>query len=274
MRLDRPSGMLLLLWPTLWALWLSGDGRPDPTIVLIIIVGTVVMRAAGCIINDYADRDLDLYVTRTSMRPLANGSLNISKAMGLCLLLLLIALWLVTRLNQLSIMISVVALAVVVVYPFAKRFTHLPQLVLGVAFSMGIPISYAAVRNELPTECWLLFAANFLWIVAYDTYYAMADIKDDLLIGIKSTAILFGKSDRAIILVLQMLSLVILAYIGINGSLSWHYYIGLIIAACFALYQQYLTRERDPQQCLAAFLNNNWYGAVIHCGLVLGQTAY
>lgn len=269
MRLDRPIGMLLLLWPTLWALWLAGDGQPDPTIVLIMIAGTMVMRAAGCIINDYADRKIDGHVARTRDRPLASGALSVRKAMILFLVLVLVAWWLVTRLNTLSIIVSFFALAVAVLYPFTKRFTHLPQLVLGVAFSMGIPIAYAAITEELPAECWLLFAANYAWIVAYDTYYAMADRDDDLLIGVKSTAILFGKADRSIILILQAVSLLILAYIGASRAIGWHFFVGIAAAAAFSAYQQYLTRDRVSEHCFRAFLNNNWYGAVIHCGLVL-----
>lgn len=263
--------MLLLLWPTLWALWLAGDGKPEPTIVLILVAGTWVMRAAGCVVNDYADRNFDPHVARTRTRPLADGSLTATKAAVVCLLLLLIALWLVTRLNGLSILLAVVALAVVVVYPFTKRFTHLPQMVLGVAFSMGIPIAYAALTGKLPPECWLLFAANYLWIVAYDTYYAMTDIQDDLMIGIKSTAILFGRADRSIILFLQCASLAILALIGFNREISWHFFVGVLGAAGLVAYQQAITRTREPKKCLAAFLNNNWYGAMVYGGILLGE---
>lgn len=270
MRIDRPVGMLLLLWPTLWALWLAGSGEPEPTVALILVAGTWVMRAAGCIINDYADRKLDPHVARTRNRPLADGSLSTTKAAVLCLLLLLAAFWLVMQLNLLSIYLAIAALLVVIVYPFTKRFTHLPQLVLGIAFSMGIPIAYAALTGELPRECWLLFAANFLWIVAYDTYYAMADIEDDLMIGIKSTAILFGKADRAIILALQCASLAILALVGYSRSIDWYFFAGLLGAAGMVTYQQAITRAREPARCHAAFLNNNWYGAMVYGGILLG----
>ncbi len=270
MRIDRPVGMLLLLWPTLWALWLAGNGEPEPTVALILIVGTWVMRAAGCIINDYADRKLDPHVARTRTRPLADGSLGTTKGAALCLLLLLLALWLVTQLNLLSILLAIAALPVVIIYPFTKRFTHMPQMVLGIAFSMGIPIAYAALTGKLPLECWLLFVANFLWIVAYDTYYAMADMKDDLKIGIKSTAILFGKADRAIILILQCVSLAMLALIGFSRSIDWHFFVGLLGAAGMAAYQQAITRTREPTRCLAAFLNNNWFGAMVFGGILLG----
>ena len=270
MRLDRPIGTLLLLWPTLWALWLAGNGQPNPTVVLIMLVGTIVMRSAGCIINDFADRKIDGHVARTRNRPLASGALSVSKAITLFAALILFAGWLVTQLNMLSVAISLFALVVAVVYPFTKRITHLPQLVLGIAFSMGIPIAYAALTNSLPLECWLLFTANFCWIVAYDTYYAMADRDDDILIGVKSTAILFGNADRSVILVLQLTALLILAYIGINQTLSWHFFVGIILCMGIVAYQQVLTRERIPENCFKAFLNNNWFGAVIHLGLMLG----
>jgi len=270
MRLDRPIGTLLLLWPTLWALWLAGNGQPSSTVVLIMLVGTVVMRSAGCIINDFADRKIDGHVARTRDRPLASGALSVSKAMALFAALILFSAWLVMQLNMLSVTVSLFALVVAVIYPFTKRITHLPQLVLGIAFSMGIPIAYAALTNSLPLECWLLFAANFCWIVAYDTYYAMADRDDDILIGVKSTAILFGNADRSVILVLQLIALLILAYIGINQTLSWHFYIGIVLCMGIVAYQQVLTRERIPENCFKAFLNNNWFGAVIQFGLMLG----
>ena len=270
MRLDKPIGTLLLLWPTLWALWLAGNGQPDPTVVLIMLAGTIVMRSAGCIINDVADRKIDKHVARTRDRPLASGTVSVKKALTLFFALILFAAWLVTRLNPLAFQISLFALAVAVLYPFSKRITHLPQLVLGVAFSMGIPIAYAALTGKLPLECWLLFIANFCWIVAYDTYYAMADRDDDALIGVKSTAILFGRADRSVILALQSISLMILTYIGVNQSLNWHFFASVVLAAGIVAYQQYLTRERTPENCFQAFMNNNWLGAVIQCGLMLG----
>lgn len=270
MRLDRPIGTLLLLWPTLWALWLAGDGQPNPTVVLIMLVGTIVMRSAGCIINDFVDRKIDGHVARTCDRPLASGALSVSKAMTLFVVLILFAAWLVTQLNMLSVAISLFALMVAMLYPFTKRITHLPQLVLGIAFSMGIPIAYAALANSFPLECWLLFAANFCWIVAYDTYYAMADRDEDVLIGVKSTAILFGNADRSVILVLQLIALLILTYIGINQTLGWHFFISIVLCTGIATYQQVLTRERIPDNCFQAFLNNNWFGAAIQLGLMLG----
>jgi 4-hydroxybenzoate polyprenyltransferase len=268
-RADRPIGTFLLLWPTLWALWLAGSGQPDADIVIIMVAGTFVMRAAGCVVNDYADRNLDPHVERTLSRPLAAGTLSTTEALGLFILLLAIALVLVLQLNKLAIYTSFFALGIALIYPFTKRFTDLPQCVLGIAFSMGIPMAYAALTNSIPMEAWLLFAANFCWIVAYDTYYAMADRDDDTFIGVKSTAILFGKADRLIIGLLQLVALIVLAYIGSQRSLNWHYFLGLVGAACFAVYQQVITHDRDPQRCFQAFLNNNWFGAVIYCGLVL-----
>ncbi len=274
MRLDRPIGSLLLLWPTLWALWLAGDGQPDPTVVLIMLTGTLVMRSAGCIINDFADRKIDGHVARTRNRPLASGDLNVAQAMTLFAGLILLAAWLVIQLNMLSVVISLFALAVAVIYPFTKRFTHLPQFVLGIAFSMGIPIAYAALTNSLPFECWLVFAANYCWIVAYDTYYAMSDRDEDIQIGVKSTAILLGTADRSVILVLQLITLTILAYIGINQNLNWHFFGAIVISMGIVAYQQVLTRERIPENCFNAFLNNNWFGATILFGFVLGLIEY
>lgn len=269
-RLDRPIGSLLLLWPTLWALWLAGEGQPDPTVVLIMLVGTLVMRSAGCIINDFADRKIDGHITRTRNRPLASGDLSVAKAMTLFAILISLAAWLVTQLNMLSVVVSLFALVVAVIYPFTKRFTHLPQFVLGIAFSMGIPIAYTALTNSLPLECWILFAANYCWIVAYDTYYAMADRDDDIQIGVKSTAILFDTADRSIILILQLITLGILTYIGISQNVNWHFFIAIAISLGIVTYQQILTRERIPANCFKAFLNNNWFGAVIQFGFMLG----
>ena len=271
MRMDRPIGTFLLLWPTLWALWLAGNGQPDPTIVIIFVLGTIVMRAAGCVINDYADRNLDPHVERTMNRPLANGTLSTAQALVLFSLLLCIALVLVALLNPLARYLSVIAALLAVLYPFSKRFTHFPQCILGLAFSMGIPMAYAALMETIPLEAWILFAANFLWIVAYDTQYAMVDRDDDLLIGVKSTAILFGKFDNIAIAVLQAGAVALLVLVGWLSDLSWHFYIGLSIAIILMVYQQYLCRERVRENCLRAFLNNNWIGAVVFFGIVLGN---
>ncbi len=270
MRLDRPIGTFLLLWPTLWALWLAGEGSPDPDIVLVFMFGAVVMRAAGCIINDYADRNLDPHVERTKHRPLASGSLSTRTALLLFAALVLIAFGLVLLLNPLTRYLSIVAVMLTLLYPFCKRVTRFPQLALGLAFSMGIPMAYSALTGSLPTQAWVLFLANFLWIVAYDTQYAMADREEDRLIGIKSTAIAFGNYDTLIVGILHIASLSLIGLIGWESHLSWHFYLFLGFAAGLAVYQQYLCRERDSQKSLSAFLNNNWIGAAVWCGLVLG----
>ncbi len=269
-RMDRPIGTFLLLWPTLWALWLAGDGRPDPTVVVIFVAGTFVMRAAGCAINDYADREFDRHVTRTQNRPLATGELQPWQALATFAVLLTVALVLVCQLNRLTIWLSWVGALVAIVYPFTKRVSHMPQFVLGIAFSWGIPMAYAAVNEGLSTETWMLFLANFAWIVAYDTQYAMADRKDDVLIGIKSTAIWLGKWDNLAVGALHLTALAILAVIGEQRHLGWHFDLGLWSAAAFAAYQQYLCRHRDPDRCFQAFLNNNWFGAMVFAGIVLG----
>lgn len=270
MRLDRPIGTFLLLWPTLWALWLAGNGQPDPDIVVIFVLGTILMRAAGCIINDYADREFDLHVTRTRTRPLATGTVSVRAALCLFASLVAASFILVLQLNLLTIGLSFAALLIVMIYPYCKRFTHLPQCVLGLAFSMGIPMSYAALTNSVPAEAVWLFVANFFWIIAYDTLYAMADRDDDLVIGIKSTAILFGQYDKLIVGILHIITFAILYGIGIEKSLSWHFFGGLGCAALFAVYQQYLCKDRHSDRCLTAFLNNSWVGAMVYCGILLG----
>ena len=273
-RMDRPIGAFLLLWPTLWALWLAGDGRPDVAVVVIFIAGSFVMRAAGCVVNDYADRHIDPQVKRTRNRPLASGELSVRQGLGALALLLLLAFLLVLQLNRHAQLLSLFAVFIAAVYPFTKRFTHLPQLVLGVAFSWGIPMAYAALTGALPSEAWLLFAANFFWIVAYDTQYAMVDRDDDLSIGVKSTAILFGRYDNFIIGLLHLACLTLLAALGWQRGFfeSWPYTLGLGLALGFAAYQQTLTKTRDRDHCLRAFLNNNWFGGVVFLGIVLALT--
>lgn len=269
-RLDRPIGTFLLLWPTLWALWLAGNGSPEPDIVLVFVLGTVVMRAAGCIVNDYADRNLDPHVERTRHRPLASGTLSVTQALVLFMILMLIALALVLLLNPLTRYLSIVAVILAILYPFSKRVIWFPQCVLGLAFSMSIPMAYAALTESLPFQAWVLFLANLLWIIAYDTQYAMADRNDDLKAGIKSTAILFDKYDNLIIGLLHTAALTIIGLIGWRHALSWHFYLFLGFAGGFAVYQQYLCKGREPHKCLTAFFNNNWIGAMIYCGFVLG----
>ncbi|MGR3913325.1 MAG: 4-hydroxybenzoate octaprenyltransferase [Gammaproteobacteria bacterium] len=269
MRLHRPIGALLLLWPTLWALWLAGDGRPDATIVAIFIAGIWVMRAAGCVINDFADRNIDAHVWRTRDRPLARGEASPHLALLLFALLLLPALALALQLNREAQLLALPAAAIAVIYPFTKRITHLPQLALGVAFSWGIPMAYAAQLASLPGEAWWLFAANFAWVVAYDTQYAMADREDDLRIGVKSSAILFGRHDNRIIALLHLACLALLAHIAWQRALHWQFYAALAFALGCAAYQQHLCKTRERERCLRAFLNNNWFGAAIFCGLAL-----
>ncbi|MCK5360429.1 MAG: 4-hydroxybenzoate octaprenyltransferase [Gammaproteobacteria bacterium] len=269
MRADRPIGSFLLLWPTLWALWFAGDGQPAAMIVLIFIIGVFVMRSAGCVINDYADRHIDPDVARTCNRPIAAGRVKPREALILFAALCLIALLLALQLNSLTIKLSLVAVLLAASYPFLKRFTHLPQVYLGIAFGWSIPMAFAAQSGHLPATIWLLFLANICWTVAYDTMYAMVDREDDLKIGVMSTAILFGKNDRLIIGILQLSSLALLLWAGLVFERGSYYFIGLLLASFFFIYQQCLIAERDTTRCLQAFLNNNWFGAVVFIGLAL-----
>jgi 4-hydroxybenzoate polyprenyltransferase len=268
MRLDKPIGTLLLLWPTLIALWLARNGNPNYKIVTIFVLGVIIMRAAGCVINDYADRDIDLFVERTKNRPLTTGVISPHRARALFTILMLCAFVLVMHLNNFTIWLSLVAVALAILYPYAKRFTFYPQIILGLAFSWSIPMAYAASRNSLSIETWVLYVANLLWVVAYDTQYAMADKSDDLRIGIKSTAIAFGSYDKLIIFVLQMLSLATFVLLGILYSLRTFYYLALCVAFFLFVYQQGLIKERLPQKCIQAFLNNNYVGMVIFLGVL------
>lgn len=273
MRLDRPIGILLLLWPTLWALWIAGQGRPDPLVLAVFVAGVVLMRSAGCVINDFADRHFDPHVARTRDRPIAAGRVSPREALILFAVLCLLAFGLVLLMNRLTILLSFVAVVLAAVYPFTKRITHLPQVVLGAAFGWAIPMAFAAQTGELPRIAWLLFVVNILWSVAYDTLYAMVDREDDLKIGVKSTAILFGEADRLVVGVLQLLVLLGLSLVGSLAGLGDFYAIGLLVAALLALYQQYLIRDRDPQRCFEAFLNNNWFGAAVFAGIALDYLA-
>jgi 4-hydroxybenzoate polyprenyltransferase len=268
MRLDRPIGSLLLLWPTLWALWLAGKGHPQALVVFVFVVGVVVMRSAGCVINDFADRHVDPHITRTRQRPLASGKVTTREAMILFAVLCLIAFGLVLLMNPLTIMMSLGGVALAVVYPFMKRYTHLPQVVLGMAFGWAVPMAFAAETGTVPPLAWLLFIATVLWATAYDTMYAMVDRPDDLRIGVKSTAILFGEADRHLIALIQGLFFVVMIMIGHQLDLSIYYYAGLVIAMLLAVYQMKLIWRRDPPECFKAFLNNNWFGAAIFAGIV------
>ena len=269
MRLDRPIGALLLLWPTLWALWIAADGPPDLDILAIFMLGVLVMRSAGCVINDYADRDLDSRVRRTRDRPLAAARVSPREALGLFLVLMLAALALVLFLNPLTMLLSLAGAALAVSYPFVKRFTHLPQVHLGLAFGWAIPMAFAAQQDNVPPIAWLLMSGAVMWAVVYDTMYAMVDREDDIRAGSKSTAILFGELDRLFIGVFQVLVIVSLVLVGSRAGLGWFYYAGLGVAACFSLYQQHLIRARAPADCFRAFLNNNWFGVSVFAGVVL-----
>jgi 4-hydroxybenzoate polyprenyltransferase len=268
-RLHRPIGILLLLWPALWALWIAGNGRPDPKIVLIFLLGVTLMRSAGCAINDFADRNFDGQVERTRERPLATGLIKPWEAMMVFAVLALCAFLLVLLLSWETVLMSFVALPLAIVYPFVKRYTHLPQLVLGVAFGWAVPMAFMAVTGTVPAIGWLLFIATVIWTLVYDTQYAMVDREDDLKVGIKSTAILFGEYDRIMIGLLQAAMLGIMLLIGVRAELGLYYHLGLAVAILLALYQQYLIRERQPADCFAAFLNNNYLGMVIFIGLLL-----
>lgn len=268
-RIDKPIGTLLLLWPTLWALWLAADGLPDLWTLLVFVVGVFLMRSAGCVINDYADRNFDGHVKRTAGRPLPMGKVKPREVLALFAVLALISFALVLTMNPLTIGLSFAALLLAVCYPFMKRYIPIPQLVLGMAFSWSIPMAYAAQANALPAVAWLVFLANLLWTVAYDTQYAMVDRDDDLKLGLKSSAILFGRHDKRIIGALQLLTLLILLLVGQLSELGSSYYWSLLAAAALFVYQQRLIRERQREACFQAFLNNNYVGALIFAGVVI-----
>ncbi|MHB8622098.1 MAG: 4-hydroxybenzoate octaprenyltransferase [Sulfuricaulis sp.] len=269
MRLHRPIGALLLLWPTLWALWIAGHGWPGWHIFTVFVLGVWLMRSAGCVINDYADRDFDPHVARTRDRPIAAGRVSPHAALVLFVGVCLVAFTLVLTLNRLTIELSFVGAFLAATYPFIKRYTHLPQFYLGVAFGWGIPMAFAAQTGGIPTVGWVLFAANVCWSVAYDTTYAMVDRADDIKVGVKSTAILFGRYDRALVFVFHVLTLALLVVTGALAGLGLRYYAGLVAAFGFALYQQRLIRQRERDGCFRAFLNNNWFGAAVFAGLLL-----
>ncbi|HEY3326048.1 MAG TPA: 4-hydroxybenzoate octaprenyltransferase [Novimethylophilus sp.] len=271
MRLDKPIGILLLLWPTLWALWVAGYGRPGWMRVWIFVLGTVLMRSAGCVINDYADRNFDPHVERTKQRPLAAGLVSGKEALLLAGGLALPAFILVLQLNRLTVLLAVAALFFAVSYPFTKRFFSIPQAYLGIAFGFGIPMAFAAQLGQVPALAWWMLAANVFWTIAYDTEYAMVDRDDDIRIGIRSSALFFGRFEVAAVMVCYAAMLAILAWIGISMGLKWPYYGGLTVAAALAGYHYTLIRDRDRMRCFRAFLHNNWVGAAIFLGLVLGQ---
>ncbi len=269
MRLDRPIGTYLLLWPTLWALWIAAEGVPDWQVLVIFVLGVISMRAAGCVINDYADRKIDGHVSRTRQRPLATGRVSSREALILFGILVALSAVLVLFTNLLTIQLAFGGIALATIYPFCKRFTFYPQLVLGAAFSWAIPMAFAAQAEALPSALWLLFLANLLWTVAYDTEYAMCDREDDLRIGVKSTAILFGDADRVIIGMLQGLTLICLLLVGTRFELGLYYHLGLLAMLLSFGWQQWLIRERDIHACLQAFLSNHWSGMLVFVGLAV-----
>ncbi|NOZ55091.1 MAG: 4-hydroxybenzoate octaprenyltransferase [Gammaproteobacteria bacterium] len=269
MRFDKPIGFFLLLWPTLWALWIAGSGYPDTFVTLVFVIGVILMRAAGCIINDYADRNIDIKVSRTQFRPLATGKIKPKQALVLCSVICLLAFVLVLTMNWLTVLLSFVAVLLAIIYPFMKRYTYMPQAFLGLAFGWAVPMAFAAQSGILPQSSWLLLTATVLWTTAYDSMYAMVDKEDDLRIGVKSTVILFGEADTLIIGAIQVMFLLTMVIIGTKLEMSWYYYGGLLAAAGFATYQQYLIRDRDPEQCMKAFQNNTWLGASIFFGIVI-----
>ncbi|MEO1867633.1 MAG: 4-hydroxybenzoate octaprenyltransferase [Methylococcales bacterium] len=268
-RFDKPIGIFILLWPTLWALWVAADGRPSFHVLVVFVFGVILMRAAGCIINDYADRDFDPHVERTRQRPIASGKVKPKEALILFCVLSLVAFLLVLTLNTMTIKLSVVGVLLAASYPFMKRYTHWPQAYLGIAFGWAVPMAFAAQTGTIPLVAWLMYLAVALWALVYDTMYALVDYDDDLKIGVKSTAILFGDRFREIIAVIQGLSLGLLVWVGYLEDLSGVYYIGLAIALGLSVYQQKLIFYRNKAHCFQAFLNNNWYGLAVFIGLVL-----
>lgn len=266
-RLDRPIGIYLLLWPTLWALWLAAEGIPSVDNLVVFILGVVLTRSAGCVVNDYADRHFDGHVKRTRQRPLVTGKITPKEALIYAASLFLVAFLLVLTTNALTIYLSFAALLLASAYPFAKRHTYLPQVVLGAAFGWSIPMAFAAETDTLTTQTWLLFTANLLWTVAYDTQYAMVDRDDDLQIGIKSTAILFGEMDNLMIGCFQTFTLIAMVMVGLQLELAWPFYVSLVAAAAGFTHQQWLTRNRERDPCFKAFLSNHWVGAAIFLGL-------
>jgi len=267
MRFDRPIGMLLLLWPTLWALWIAGEGSPSARNILIFCTGVVLMRAAGCIMNDVADRNFDPHVERTRSRPLASGELTVRQALITFAVVMALAFGLVLMTNLLTIKLAFAGAALASTYPFFKRWTHFPQVVVGLAFGWGIPMAFAAETGSVATAAWLILLINVVWSVIYDTLYAMVDREDDISIGLKSTAILFGRRDLLILRVLKVLMIALLLLLGLMLELSWPWFGGVTIAAVLFIRQQYQVRNRNREACFKAFLNNNWVGVAIWTGL-------
>ena len=272
MRFDKPIGIWLLLWPTLWALWLAGAGSPDQGLFVVFVIGVVVMRAAGCVLNDYADRKIDPYVERTRTRPIASGAVAPLEALTLFAALALIAIGLASMLNPLAQLLAVVGGVLTVAYPFVKRYLSIPQFVLGAAFGWAVPMAFAAQTGEIPELAWLVFGTAMIWAVIYDTFYAMVDREDDKKIGVKSTAILFGEVDLFVIAGLQSLMIFALILIGYRAGLGTWYYLSVLVAAVLMAWHQWLARDRQPAGCFAAFLNNHYIGMAVFIGIVLHYT--
>ncbi len=269
MRIDKPIGTWLLLWPTLWALWLARAGHPDGWLVVVFVLGVFFMRSAGCVLNDFADRNIDPYVERTRGRPIASGAVAPAEALTLFVILALVAIGLATMLNRPARMLAIVAAGLTVVYPFIKRYISTPQLILGVAFGWAVPMAFAAQTDETPQLAWLVFGTAVIWAVIYDTFYAMVDRDDDRKIGVKSTALLFGDTDLFVIASLQLLMVLALVLIGASAALGFTYYASVAVAAALMAYHQWLARDRQPAGCFAAFLHNHHIGMVVFIGIVL-----
>jgi 4-hydroxybenzoate polyprenyltransferase len=268
-RLNKPIGALLLMWPTLWGLWFAATGLPPLSILVIFVLGVFLMRSSGCAINDYADRDFDAHVERTRDRPLASGQISSAEAMGVAAVLAITAFVLILPLNKLVLLLSVPALLLAASYPFTKRFLAIPQAYLGIAFGFGIPMAYAAIQDSVPAEAWILMLANMFWAIAYDTEYAMVDREDDLKIGIKTSAITFGRYDLIAVALCYALTLGLLGWMGMHDGRGLLFQSGLAVAAFIAGYHLYLIRERERMACFKAFLHNNWFGASVFIGLAL-----
>jgi len=268
-RFDKPIGSYLLLWPTLWALAIAGQGAPDPWILFVFVAGTFLMRSAGCAINDFADRDLDLHVARTRERPLTSGKISAREALAVFAVLSLAAFALVLTLDRFTIELSLIGILLAASYPFMKRFHYLPQVHLGAAFGWAVPMAFAAETGGLPKMAWLLYVTTIIWAVAYDTMYSMVDREDDLKVGMKSTAILFGDYDRLMVGVFQLLFLLALVLAGLDLEMSIPYYLGLAASAVLLVYQQFLIADRVPAHCFLAFLNNHWVGALVFAGIIV-----
>ena len=269
MRIDKPIGLWLLLWPTLWALWIAGDGHPDQGLFVVFVLGVFVMRSAGCVLNDFVDRKIDPYVERTRDRPIASGAVAPFEALTLFVALGLIAIGLATMLNQPARMLAIVGAALTIIYPFIKRFVSIPQFILGAAFGWAVPMAFAAQTGELPQIAWVVFGAALIWAVIYDTFYAMVDREDDLKIGVKSTAILFGDADLFVIAGMQAVMLAALVFVGVRAELGFWYYLSLAISAGLMAYHQWLARNREKDGCFRAFLQNHYIGLVVFIGILL-----